>query len=217
MNVFLDQVLESLNVGSLEMITKDNMATMSNIALEYIENPQENLADMVKLVKISNILYNNTDFGVLPLEDSIYDQLVNLLLKYTGSYPIGAAPINFKVRNEETALKKKENIVNGKIKVLNFVNPEQMFFKNITSNEYPYLHRDFLVERPLVDIIKPSGDSVAHKYPELVGTIDKCQFTTIAEVVEKNQELIYDDKTKIFERDWLNKISARYDNGMSST
>ena len=217
MNVFLDQVLESLNVGSLEMITKENMATMSNIALEYIENPQENLADMVKLVKISNILYNNTDFGVLPLEDSIYDQLVNLLLKYTGSYPIGAAPINFKVRNEETALKKKENTVNGKIKVLSFVNPEQMFFKNITSNEYPYLHRDFLVERPLVDIIKPSGDSVAHKYPELVGTIDKCQFTTIAEVVEKNQELIYDDKTKIFERDWLNKIFARYDNGMSST
>ena len=43
MNVFLDQVLESLNVGSLEMITKENMATMSNIALEYIENPQENL------------------------------------------------------------------------------------------------------------------------------------------------------------------------------
>ena len=29
MNVFLDQVLESLNVGALEMITKDNMATMS--------------------------------------------------------------------------------------------------------------------------------------------------------------------------------------------
>ena len=34
MNMFLDQVLESLNVGSLEMITKENMVTMSNIALE---------------------------------------------------------------------------------------------------------------------------------------------------------------------------------------
>ena len=33
MNVFLDQVLESLNVGSLEMITKENMVEMSNIAL----------------------------------------------------------------------------------------------------------------------------------------------------------------------------------------
>ena len=115
MNMFLDQVLESLNVGSLEMITKENMVAMSNIALEYIENPQENLADMVKLVKISNILYNNTDFGVLPLEDSIYDQLVNLLLKYTGSYPIGATPINFKVRSEEAALKKKETTALKKI------------------------------------------------------------------------------------------------------
>ena len=217
MNMFLDQVLESLNVGSLEMITKENMVKMSNIALEYIKNPQENLSDMVKLVKISNILYNNTDFGMLPLEDSIYDQLVNLLLKYTGSYPIGATPINFKIRSEEAALKKKETTVNGKIKVIDFVNPEQMFFKNITSNEYPYLHRDFIVERPMVDIIKPSGDSVAHKYPELVGTIDKCQFTTIAEVVEKNQDLLNDDKTKIFERDWLDKIFAKYDRGISLT
>ena len=108
MNMFLDQVLESLKVGSLEMITKDNMIAMSNLALEYIKNPDENLSDMVKLVKISNILYNNTDFGVLPLEDSIYDQLVNLLLKYTGSYPVGAIPIDFKTRSEELALKKKE-------------------------------------------------------------------------------------------------------------
>ena len=217
MNMFLDQVLESLKVGSLEMITKGNMIAMSNLALEYIKNPEENLSDMVKLVKISNILYNNTDFGVLPLEDSIYDQLVNLLLKYTGSYPVGAIPIDFKTRSEELALKKKENLVNGKIKVLNLINPDQMFFKDITSNTYPYLHRDFLVEKCPETKVKPSGESVAHKYPELVGTIDKCQFTTIAEVVEKNPDLLNDDKTKIFERDWLNKIFAKYDNGLSIT
>lgn len=217
MNMFLDQVLESLKVGSLEMITKDNMIAMSNLALEYIKNPEENLSEMVKLVKISNILYNNTDFGLLPLEDSIYDQLVNLLLKYTGSYPVGAMPINFKTKSEELALKKKENLVNGKIKVLNLINPDQMFFKDITSNTYPYLHRDFLIEKYPETKEKPSGESVAHKYPELVGTIDKCQFTTVAEVVEKNPDLLNDDKTKIFERDWLNKIFAKYDNGLSIT
>ena len=53
----------------------------SNVALKLIENPNWDSEDIEcadVLIRISNIMYNNSTFIVLPLDDGVYDQLLTI-------------------------------------------------------------------------------------------------------------------------------------------
>ena len=201
----LKQILASLDTGSLDMITPENSINISTMATHYISMKDEDikavdLENMLDILKISNILYNNTDRSLLPLEDGIYDLLVVKYDNITGNKaPVGAKPIYFN-QNTQDCLVQSDNLM----EIVRRVDKkdEMLFFDAITRNSMP-IREDFIINEDDTKISRRVSNT-AHEYPELVGTLEKCKFTTIAEALQAGLDL-EKDPVKIFERDFIHK------------
>ena len=80
---YLDELLTG-NLSSVYDLELNN--AISNIANSMIYNPNWNdeMYDICYLIlRISDILYNNSSIDILPLDDGLYDQL---LVKYKITY-----------------------------------------------------------------------------------------------------------------------------------
>ena len=124
------------------------------------------------------------------------------------NYQIGSIPTNIQF----TGSIEPEEDLDGyscPFTMINYKNPNenisQWLFKD-SFFEMPPFHPEFYDQK--IDRTKyPINDKVArivpHKYPKLVGTLDKCKFVLIKEAVDAG---VADDPTvKIFERDFLGK------------
>ena len=208
-NRIISECIDALNKGSLELITMENCNYFNEIALGVInqESPsEEDLSNAYGVLIISNILYNNTTREILPLEDGIYDLLVNKYNYLTGGQsPVGAKPIMFdpvsetqvdglnngSVRcnaNEEISENIK-GITQDPVRVVRRVDSSNMvYFNDITRNSYPV--SEFFDHRYCVENSGQTGRTmgdVEHKYPELVGTLDKCKYVLNSQAATHNE------------------------------
>ena len=191
-----------LNTGNYDILNDVKACTeLSNIAINLIDNPKWtdgmiHLADLI--LRISNIAYNNTSNMVLPLDDGVYDQLLVLYSKYNPNYQVGATPIRFEDRAQN-------EIINEKVMCVSVDDMDKKLFMKDIWKQYTSLRQlrpinmCFLVRDPITKRLI----NTEHKYPELVGTLDKCKFVLNNDAVIAN---VFDKPSvNIFERDFIHK------------
>lgn len=76
---------------SFQTYASDVANTLINTDVWSID--QQEIAD--HLLRISNIMYNDTTDEILPLDDGLYDRLLEKYKKYNPNYQVGAAPLLF--------------------------------------------------------------------------------------------------------------------------
>lgn len=202
--------LETLQKGKLD-ISYEAVQAMNQIAVTAINTDEWDkniLEDIYGVLLISNILYNNTQMGMMPLEDGVYDLLVAKYNKYTGGQsPVGATPIIFDNDNpnevgivDPNDMKEQRQLITICRKV---DRSKTMFFNNIVRNSTPmeafYDHSP--IEYNAQDV--KGYRNTKHKYPELVGTLDKCKFVLSKDATVRG--IGNDPSIQIFERDFLGK------------
>ena len=168
---------------------------------------QSDVQDVLLLLKISNILYNNNANGYLPLNDSIYDALVVLCKNNNIKYPIGAPPVQFgfntnHVDNYHMNASINTN-PNEKIHVVKFVPgfDKMMYFHTLSSNVTPSMEDDFTIHKDNIKVDKRTRNA-SHNY-DMCGTLDKCKYTLTTDAKREGR---YSDPTvQIFDRDFLSK------------
>lgn len=169
--------------------------TILHKARDGITLSQIDLVILDIIVKISNILYNNTSADILPLDDGVYDQIVVLLKRYGIDYQVGAVPVQF----NETAPTYKGDEFHLK----NYVPDGNKYSDCIYNHIGPgnqKMRRVAFLEEELVPISRRYINQI-HNYPELVGTLEKCKYVLNADAGDK----INDPAIQIFERDFLHK------------
>lgn len=197
----LTDVLNSLRNGSLKKITIENSAFINDLTMNILSTEKhsvDQIAQMGLIINISNILYNNTDREILPLEDGVYDILLSLYKKYNPMYQVGAEPITFESSN--AILEKSTKLINP---VRHFSDKSKFLFLD-DLNKRPELSRaDYLI-RPVFNRDMTSMKKVVntpHVYPKLVGTLEKCKFALNSQAIERG---VFDDtNVQVFERDFI--------------
>jgi hypothetical protein len=95
----LRKALEEIESGNKSSITDPEFGKfMSDCASELLELPfwDENMIVVADIIyRYSNIAYNCTDNDVLPLDDGVYDQLLEIYKKYNPRYQVGYKPVQF--------------------------------------------------------------------------------------------------------------------------
>lgn len=161
----------------------------------------DELNDLKLILDLSNVLYNNTDRTRLPLEDGIYDLLVVAYERYH-PYEVRGTPVQFNQVNEST----DNNLINPIAFVdRDFVNDSLFINDEVLSKRPPHNSAVYESYVPIDTdrVIKKANVNVPHKYPKLVGTLDKCKFVLLSQAVEKG--VANEPNVKIFERDFLGK------------
>jgi NAD-dependent DNA ligase len=197
--ILSSKVVDDINLRSVEIIQKRD--------LDKIE------IDELKLIlEISNIVYENS-IKDCPLEDGIYDLLIELYRTYNPNIPIGAQYVDFQSYDNAANFIEKEPYVPFTI----LENRDNMLFdKSILGESYaiPIDYQIQITRSPFtIDGKEPQikyetvkkrivGESI-HEYPKLVGTLDKCKFVLNSQAEEKG--VLKDPTVKIFERDFIHK------------
>lgn len=198
--IYLDNILESLMNGDLSVINDQSKEVINNVTIGIL-NDKFNMSIAEKIIMISNILYENTDMDILPLEDGIYDLLLE---KYKSLYPdfqIGAPRIHFDTTNIETNIDREIHPI--------LILDSEMLFKEELGISYPrYIQTECI--NPISVLIKDEYEYITkrntdtpHEYPELVGTLNKCKFVLTKEAEEKG--VVSDSNIKIVERDFFQR------------
>lgn len=205
------RVYQTLLTGDISVLTEDvimdmNSATLAILNAAPAERSNLMYHDCEQIILISNLLYNNTDQTLLPLDDGTYDKL-QIVYKdaFPNSYKIGAPPVSFGESNER----------------VNETKPLRRIFRPIEYDRRSMLFADTLLQ-PMafkdpevrdVPESKQRKKNVAHLHPQLAGTLDKCTWVTVEDARRFNPDLIKDPNVQIFERDFLRK----YQNVLAST
>lgn len=198
----LETILSTLTSGNLNILKDISTITeISNIAVVLINKQILDTDDLIAadlILRISNIAYNNTSIDVLPLDDGVYDQLLVIYSKYNPNYQVGAAPIVFTEQPQNEIINEKVMCV-----TVNDMN-SKLFINDIWKQHTPLremrpVNMCFLVKDPITKRLI----NTEHKYPELVGTLDKCKFVLNNDAIVAN---VFDKPSvQVFERDFIHK------------
>ena len=160
------------------------------------------------VLHISNIIYNNTDRSILVLEDGVYDLLIEVYKKYNPNYQVGAEPIQ--INMQAGASVDGTPVVyssNGSKEVpplfasIPFKDTSDMLFGQALTKQDEFGLPTF-ADVKNANISKRIRNT-SHKYPQLVGTLDKAKFVLDTDAIGAG---VYDKpSTCIFERDFLRK------------
>lgn len=207
----LDLIYTELRQGNLNIVFPNagklnQYAKMYfNMAKDNINLTPEQIKDLDLLIRICNILYNCTDMNPLPIEDGVYDIILEYYKKYNPNYQVGSDVIAFKPTDN---LKKT---VTDKKKVNPFIyyNKDEIerqkngFFYNDLTLVPNCTIEDFEKNtNPLSnEIISKRTHTVAHNHPDLVGTLDKSKFVLMKDAMEKG--VANDTNVKVLERDFF--------------
>lgn len=195
-------ILIQLKLNNLKVIEDVETCTMITYeALRLInfnawDDDDIELADLI--IKISNIAYNNTSCTILPLDDGVYDQLMVLYQKYNPKFQVGAPPMIFEERPQNEIMDEKVMCV-----AVDDMD-SKLYIRDIWKQQTPLrymrpVNMCFIAREPITKRLI----NTEHKYPELVGTLDKCKFVLNHDAVEAD---VYNNPAvQIFERDYMHK------------
>lgn len=212
----LDNIYNRLLSGDCT-VTDDERKLINDIAMKcmhLLEHPvnQVDVNNMLTILRISNAIYNNAPDVILPLDDRIYDSLVNICKILNIPSPIGAPPINFTVYDKHRIVRNPSDQTvardeDGKIQVVKIIpNIEQkMFYQTLTHNPYTLRPEECIVHQDNTLVNKKSRN-VSHRY-DMCGTLDKCNYVLVDDARKRGQ--FYNHEDQIFEKDFLGKHVAQ--------
>lgn len=196
------EILECLRKGDAQVVF-DNKNFLNSLAIKLLKNDSIDTSELDALMRICNIVYNNTDTQLQVIEDGVYDHLQEL---YKGHFP------DYQVGSEVVQINNVEQV---KEKAFNMIEPftilteedkntiDKMLYKD-TLIDYSYgLIPDDLKIRPfnIENDISKRIISNTIEFPELVGTLDKCKFVLTSEAEDRG--VVNDSNVKILERDFF--------------
>ena len=206
MKNLLTQIHSELLNGILSSITVENTTVINKLTLDIIatENLSEDMFDCGDLIlRISNILYDNTDRTFLPLEDGVYDLLLERIRRVNPQVQVGAPPVKFQQVTEKDIIENQQH-VNVMYRIDREKHEDMLYYDKIL-NQVPELNINAFNKRVMYSMTKnkKSFTTTPHKYPNLVGTLDKCKFVLNSQARERG---VFDDSNvKILERDFFGK------------
>lgn len=205
MNSAIKNILTGLRGGNLQ-IAYEYKAYLNDVALLIYNKPQldtSDIEDLKDIITICNITYNDTDKELLPIEDGVYDLLLEKYKTYDPNFQVGAEIIDFEASKSSSIFveKKMQNAVY-------FDEPiddkDVFFFNDIVVNSGAFIdHRDDenLASPVSESYINKRKHDTGHNHPELVGTLDKCKFVIDKDAAERG--VLDDSNVKTVERDFF--------------
>jgi len=200
----LIEALIELKKGNLSIINEEITILINSETRTILfekNHTKDEITIMELILNISNILYNNTDMDKLPLDDGLYDLLLEQYRKYNPSYMVGAEPIQFQDTTPDS-----DNI---KIPLIQFIDTEKLedfIFTTDLLKEPKVTKLDIVTPCIIIDqddkLSKRMVDT-KHVYPELVGTLDKCKFVLNNQAKERG--VFEDSNVRVLERDFFSR------------
>lgn len=199
-------LLKSISEDPISAIEYNNKHIINCITMELLENKnwsKEEIEQAKLIIQISNCLYNNTDSVVLPLDDGVYDLLLEATRKYAPDIQSGALPQNLGSVNKVFAPSDNCKQVMYHVSDDDIEKRNNMLFPSILDIQRTYKHNDIFPTQLLDqnDYITKRQRNTSHEHPELVGTLHKCKFVLNKDAQDKNA--FKDSNVKIVERDWI--------------
>lgn len=198
-------IQSELERSNLNVLTFDNVALINDEAtrlLQITEHSKYDIDCMSLLIWISNVVYNNTDKEMAPLEDGVYDLLLLTLRKYVPNYLVGAPVIDFKMSGTSGL---EKHTMQPMIKYMDDDFVIDSLYLDFLCRQ-PKMVKEDSLRNPTLQEAPQSNQrrrNVSHDYPELVGTLEKCKFVLDKQAKEAG---VYDQSNvQIFERDFLRK------------
>lgn len=214
---FIKRLLDSLRIDQTleEVYNTNNILHLSEIINSLINKDDLDNVEVELLsdiLDIGNIVYNNTDRDLMPIEDGIYDLLLEKYKRYNPNYRIGAKPLLFRNKESDDSIdfSMKESEMIHPIKFLNDEQTnyiDQMLYSDILYNKKQFTQKDLLYQ-PIVfrsdSYITKRIRNTSHEHPELVGTLDKCKFVLNSQAKERG--VFEDSNVSILERDFFEPL-----------
>lgn len=208
----LEKILTELMTGNLD-ICYTYRELINQKALEALKEDNKDTDLLSNLILIGNITYNNTDRTLLPIEDGIYDLLVNKLQKLDyNKFECGAKPIIFENSSVTIVDRKAPQELISPITIMSQEERDKFdssMYNDVLVGYQRELRREDFLCSPIT-IFASNGSvskrqrNVAHNHPDLVGTLEKCHFVINADAISANS---YDlSNIKIFERDFFGEL-----------
>lgn len=213
----LAYLMDELSKGHIAVLDNTNRIFLGQLSAKYakmtvdqFDSIQQN--NLKILVMVCNVLYNRTDMQLLPVEDGVYDLLMETYKKIDPHFQVGSMVVQFQDKVDKQMEEVGED---KKIQPIYFMpNPPKDeirddYRKQIKSfdNDRMNFNDVLAMDRArafsgVVQIGKRTHDT-KHNHPDLVGTLDKCKFTLDSDAIEKDA---YDkDNVAILERDFFVK------------
>ena len=206
----LRDILEDLRRGSLELVKRhtDSINGFANLFYNMGREGKaltpEGKEYLSILIRICNILYNCTDMNPLPIEDGVYDIILEYYKKFDPNFQVGSEVITFNSVENDVARREKINpFIEYSDEHMNKME-YSLFYDDLRVNPAHVRINDFdHYENNNVATIGKRSHNTQHNHPSLVGTLDKCKFVLMKDAIERG--VANDSNVKVFERDFFAK------------
>ena len=195
-------------LSGISAITEEEVQYMNklvDIVLEKNNIGEYDKKDILEIIEISNILYNNIPNIKLPLDDDKYDRLLVLCRRQNIAYPVGAPPVKFyDIEDNESVIDATNRKNTSELKkIVDIVkNRDSMiYWDELTKNSTPMMREDFEIHKDQTLVSKRSRN-VSHNY-DMCGTLEKCKYTLMVDA-EKHGKA-NDPSVLVLERDFFGK------------
>lgn len=212
----LEEIKNELFFGNLSVLTNEAYWLIAKKSLELLDKKDFKqgsieASELKDLILIANVLYNRSDVQVLPIEDQVYDRLMEIYKKLDPNFQVGSYIVQYQSAVEEAF---NSGVRQRTVNPFEFLPKQekkdevrQYYADQLNSfNKGRYTFQDVFYERnPIRDNgpLKKGTYTTAHNHPSLVGTLDKAKFVLDADAIEKD---LYEDPTvSILERDFFQK------------
>lgn len=199
-------ILERLLHGDVSVLNINTNVYINSRIVELLNIDPLNdtqIEELGDILHIGNIIYNNIATDRNPVEDGVYDILLEKYKVYNSNFQVGAEPIHFDYENVEL---KKEPIKVVSIVDKSTIQTDDYWYSEMVTGFNP--KPSVSIKRtPVVSFInKPTyitkrTRSVSHEYEELSGSLDKCKYVLESQARERMVDK--DPKVKILERDFF--------------
>ena len=201
----LQYIYQELKNGNIRIIDINNKIFLNEEAMRLLNLKSLNGDDLESLdliIRISNAIYHNVNNDTLvPIDDGVYDLLMVLISKYMNNYQVGSDDIIFSDTYQDITENKESKFICPVKKIpleeVGFYGQDILKNRSITNKD--------LMISPVVRMknIQRRVVNTPHKYPDLVGTLDKCKFILNSQAKELGA---FDTpNVRIFERDFIQK------------
>lgn len=206
-------ILDRLLNGDASILTVNTNIFINSRIVELLEaNPLNELQieELGDILHIGNIVYNNIpNEDCNPLEDGVYDILLEKYKVYNPNFQVGAEPIQFNYDNNE---ERKEPIKVVSIIDKSKIQNEEYWYNEMVTGFNPKPIVNIQPTKVVSFINKPTyitkrTRTVAHEYEELSGSLDKCKYVLTKQAEERMVDK--DPKVKILERDFFSQHLAQ--------
>lgn len=206
----LSTVLSGLRNGNLDVLTSESIGAMNSIAMEILDISKQGqtldkvqLQNLDTLLRICNITYNRTDVTATPIEDGVYDLLLELYKKYNPNYQVGSEVITFTSQQKSEQKEMKNPFVQFTEDEAKRIK-EGLFYEDLKQDPsygvlYPFARNPFMN----AGLISKRTHDTESVHPQLVGTLDKSKFVLCSEAEAKG--VLNDSNVAVLERDFFAK------------